>query len=108
MPGKNGALALGALLVLLAACSPPPPPPQPVRYTPPVAAGMSANELSRKLSVGMTEEQVLALKEPDRVTVSTCGSKTPEPWKCRTYQYGSSLHVVFQEIKGRWLVNGWF
>ncbi len=108
MLGKIGTLALGALLALMAACSPPPPPPQPVRYTAPVDTRMSTNELSRKLEVGMTEAQVLALREPDRVTVSTCGSNTPRPWKCRTYQYGSSLHILFQEINGRWLVNGWF
>lgn len=104
MLGKIGILALGAL-ALLTACSPPP---QPVRYTPPVDAGMSTNALSRKLAVGMTEAQVLALREPDRITVSTCGSNTPKPWTCRTYQYGSSLHVLFQEINGRWLVNSWF
>lgn len=108
MPGKMGTLVFGALLGLVAACSPPPPPSQPVRYTPPVDTRMSTNELSRRLNVGMTEDQVLALREPDKVTMSTCGSKTPRPWQCRTYQYGSSLFVVFELIRGRWLVNSWF
>jgi hypothetical protein len=66
-----------------------------------------------RLDTGMTIEQVVAvLGEPDDVEQMTCGSKTKEPWVCRSLVYRETdgyrrFDVVFQRVQGAWLVNGW-
>lgn len=79
----------------------------PAQYTPPDMR-MAPDDLSKRLEVGMTEAQVTALREPDRVAMSTCGGNHGRPWPCKTYHYGLSLMIIFQEVPDRgWLVNGW-
>lgn len=80
-----------------------------------ICAGcVSLGELSKKLEVGMSEDQVLSvIGEPTSVAVSTCGSKTPDPWQCKKFEYeddwsDSSLIVYLQRAEsGSWLVNSW-
>lgn len=84
--------------------------PQPTysAYSPPIDTRISAATLSKQLQQGMTEAQVTALREPDRVTLETCGQQTAKPWKCKGYSY-SGLTVLFQQVQsGAWLVNSWF
>lgn len=79
-----------------------------------ICAGcVNVGALSRKLEVGMSEQQVLSvLGEPASVSVSTCGSETPSPWQCKTFKYEDSwvglLIVYFQQADGGlWVVNSW-
>jgi hypothetical protein len=70
---------------------------------------MSPNTLSRSLAEGMTETEVSALKEPDRITMETCGARTVNPWRCKIYHYGASFRVVFQDSgTAGWRVSSWF
>lgn len=72
----------------------------------------SIGTMSKKLEVGMSEPQVKRdLGEPTSVSVSTCGSKTAEPWQCKQYKYEDGwtgfLIVYFSQVDGEWLVNSW-
>ena len=95
-----------AVLSVVSGCSPPP-----AAYSPQADTRMSPNVLSRQLSQGMTEAQVVALREPDRVTLETCGGNTPKPWNCKVYIFGglSGLRVLFENVGAAgWVVNAWF
>lgn len=76
-------------------------------YSPPVDTRMSTGELSKRLKVSMPESEVVALRDPDRVGMQTCGQNTGRPWNCRVLHYGFSFMVILQEVNGAWLVNGW-
>jgi hypothetical protein len=68
---------------------------------------------------GMTEQQVIEASRnrmPDRIIQRTCGNETPAPFPCRVYVYDAAwqggryqpkLSVVFEEVRGRWLVSQW-
>jgi hypothetical protein len=79
-------------------------------YSSPVDTRIPINTLSKSLAVGMTEQQVQGLREPDRITMETCGANTPKPWPCKIYKYGvGGLWVTFAQVGPNvWLVNGWF
>jgi hypothetical protein len=70
---------------------------------------MPIGTLSKSLAIGMTESQVTALREPDRVSVETCGSNTARPWQCKIYKYGlNELWVRFQQTApNMWQVIYW-
>ncbi len=67
----------------------------------------------------MTEQQVIAVSDnrpPDRVIQRTCGNETPAPFRCRIHVYDAGwregryrpkLSVVFEEVRGKWLVTQW-
>jgi hypothetical protein len=71
------------------------------------------------LTKGMSEQQVVEAHDnrlPDRVIRRTCGNETPAPFACQIYVYESTwrdgryhpkLSVVFEEVRGRWLVSQW-
>lgn len=68
---------------------------------------------------GMTEQQVIEAhgkRLPDRVVQRTCGNETAAPFPCRIYVYEAAwrdgryrprLSVVFEEVRGKWLVSQW-
>ena len=68
---------------------------------------------------GMTEQQVLEAshnRRPDRIIERTCGNETAAPFSCKVYvydggwrdgRYQSKVSVVFEEVRGRWLVSQW-
>ena len=69
------------------------------------------------LKPGMTEQQVAQVSNtrvPNRVVMQTCGSETPAPFVCKAYIYDRGLHagakltVVFESIRGHWVVSQWF
>jgi hypothetical protein len=69
------------------------------------------------LKPGMTEQQVAQVSRnrvPDRVITRTCGTETPAPFSCKAYVYdfglraGSKLTVVFENVRGQWVVSQWF
>jgi len=73
----------------------------------------SIGAMSKKLEVGMSEQEVKQLiGEPASVSIQTCGSSTPEPWQCKQYKYSdgwaSFLIVYFLQLDGGgWRVNSW-
>jgi len=75
--------------------------------------------ISGALQRGMTEQQVTEVSSnrmPDRIIVSTCGTETPKPFPCKVYVYDGGLRpgrydrrlsVVFEDVKGYWVVTQW-
>jgi hypothetical protein len=75
--------------------------------------------LAGKLQRGMTEQQVNDAsggRVPDRIIVTTCGTKTPKPFDCKVYVYDGSmlakgydrkLSVIFEMSDKAWLVGQW-
>jgi len=71
------------------------------------------------LRPGMTEQQVVEVSNnrvPDRVVQRTCGNETAAPFACKIYvyegtwregRYHPKLSVVFEVVRGRWLVSQW-
>ena len=67
----------------------------------------------------MTEQQVIEVSRkrvPDRVIYRTCGNETPAPFPCMIYvyeagwregRYEPKLSVVFEAVRGKWLVSQW-
>ena len=43
-----------------------------------------------------------------------CGSETPAPFACKAHIYDRGLHagakltVVFESVRGQWIVSQWF
>jgi hypothetical protein len=73
--------------------------------------------ISSALKPGMTEQQVAQVSNtrvPNRVVMQTCGSETPAPFACKAYIYdrgfhaGAKLTVVFESVRGQWVVSQWF
>jgi hypothetical protein len=64
-----------------------------------------------RLESGMSQDRVEALfGPPARTSLTTCGTKTPEPWECLIWNYGSDLtglKIYFQRSNGRWIVDSW-
>lgn len=69
------------------------------------------------LRQGMTEQQVAQASDnrvPNRVVMQTCGNETPAPFACKAYIYDRGLHagakltVVFESVRGQWVVSQWF
>ena len=66
---------------------------------------------------GMTEQQVVEVSHnrvPDRIVEQTCGNETPGPFSCKVYvyeggwregRYQPKLSIVFEMVRGRWLVT---
>jgi hypothetical protein len=77
------------------------------------------SSITGALKPGMTEQQVTEVSSnrvPDRVVMSTCGTETPKPFACKVYvyeaglragQYEPKLSVVFEDVRGHWIVNQW-
>jgi len=71
------------------------------------------------LRPGMTERQVIEASNnrvPDRVIERICGNETAAPFPCRIYvyegawregRYQPKLSVVFEAVRGQWLVGQW-
>ena len=71
------------------------------------------------LRPGMTEQQVVEVsgnRTPDRVIQRTCGNETAAPFPCKIYvyegtwresRYHPKLSVVFEDVRGKWLVSQW-
>lgn len=97
---------VGLVAQIVAGCAPEPP--TPVYYSPPVDTRMSTATLSKRLQQGMTEAQVAEMREPDRISMETCGQNSRTgAWQCKIYHYGSFL-VAFSAARGSWVVNSWF
>lgn len=81
----------------------------PVSYpATPADTRMSTAMLSKQLQQGMTEAQVTEMREPDSITMETCGQNSRAgSWQCKIYHYGSFL-VMFNNGRGSWTVNSWF
>jgi hypothetical protein len=68
---------------------------------------------------GMSERQVVQASDnriPDRIIQRTCGNETAAPFPCKIYVYDGAwrdgryhpkLSVVFEEVRGQWLVSQW-
>jgi hypothetical protein len=50
------------------------------------------------------------------VVMSTCGTQTPKPFACKVFvyegglragQYDTKLSVVFEDVRGDWVVTQW-
>jgi hypothetical protein len=77
------------------------------------------SSISGALQRGMTEQQVTEVtsnRVPDRVVISTCGTETPKPFACKVFvykgglragQYDPKLSVVFEDVRGHWIVTQW-
>ena len=77
-------------------------------YSPPVDTRLPLATLSKQLEPGMTEAQVSALREPDRVSLETCGQNSRGgAWQCRIYHYGFTMMVLFRATPSGWVVNSW-
>jgi len=79
-----------------------------------VAGCADVHGASRRLNVGMTEQEVTTTVgyQPESVSVSTCGTNTPHTWQCKSYMYGGgmlgTLMILFAEgSDGVWRVNSW-
>ena len=90
-------MLLGAALALALGASPTRG--QTLSAGPPFDAGLA----SRKLELGMTEEQLVAAigRPPNKVDMRTCGQNTPNPWQCKILTFfggamGNNL-VVYLE-----------
>ena len=71
------------------------------------------------LKPGMTEQQLVEASDnrvPDRVVERICGNETAAPFPCRIYvyegawregRYHPKVSVVFEAVRGRWLVSQW-
>jgi hypothetical protein len=84
-----------------------------------VAACSQPSQPAVPLRAGMSEQQVVEASNnrvPDRVIARTCGNETAAPFPCKIYVYegawrGGRYHpkvsVVFEEVRGKWLVSQW-
>ncbi len=77
---------------------------------------LSNGEVSQRLSIGMTEQQVASLRPPNRVQMQACGYSTAGQVMCKLYIYdyyisgGYSEHaltILFENVGGKWIVNSW-
>ena len=96
------------LALALGACSQSAPPPGGATPAPLVAVRR-----------GMTERQVIEASNnrvPDWVIERICGNETAAPFPCRIYvyegawregRYQPKLSVVFEAVRGQWLVDQW-
>jgi len=73
-------------------------------------------EVSQRLAVGMTEQQVALLRRPDRVQMQVCGYTTAAQLMCKLYIYDyvvsggyseRALTILFENVGGKWIVNSW-
>ena len=110
-------------LLLVDGCADPAPTYQaPAYYAPVQGSSFSANAASLQLKKGMTEEDAIRTlgSQPESADLSTCGTRTPHPWQCKSMTYHDSprgpygtakmLTVVLQENQstGVWYVSGWW
>jgi hypothetical protein len=73
----------------------------------------------QRLQRGMTEQEVTQLEGkqvPDRIIMRTCGTATSQPFPCKVHVYrrglwmgrfGSEVAVVFEDVRGQWVVSQW-
>ena len=68
----------------------------------------------RPLQRGMSEQEVTQLQgkqPPDRIIMRTCGTATPNPFPCKVHVYRRGLWsesaVVFEDVRGKWVVSRW-
>jgi len=72
----------------------------------------------RRLQRGMTEQEVTQLEGkqgPDRIIMRTCGTATAKPFPCKIHiyqrglwgRYGAETAVVFEDVRGQWVVTQW-
>lgn len=67
----------------------------------------------------MTEQQVIEAtgnRLPDQVIRRICGNETAAPFPCQVYVYDAAWRsgryqpkqsIVFEQVRGRWLVSQW-
>jgi hypothetical protein len=84
-----------------------------------VAACSQPSRPAVPLRAGMSEQQVVEVSNnrvPDRVIARTCGNETAAPFPCKIYvyegawrqgRYHPKVSVVFEEVRGKWLVSQW-
>ena len=110
MPVRRPWLLGACAAALLAGCADPSPQPASAGYARPVDTRTSIDTLSTSLAPGMTEAQVNALREPDRIMMETCGTDTARPWPCKIYTYGMvGPWIAFaQTAPAEWRVSGWW
>jgi hypothetical protein len=71
-------------------------------------------EATHQLSDTMTEQEVINFLSnyPYKVSLETCGSETPEPWRCKLLTFGrpgDRLTVTLHQRRdGVWEVNSWW
>ena len=82
------------------------------------ACGQSSSQPGA-LRAGFTEQQVAQAynnRVPDRIMQRTCGGETAAPFSCRIYtyegrwqagRYHPKLSIVFEQVRGQWLVTQW-
>jgi hypothetical protein len=65
---------------------------------------------------GMTEGEVAERGVPDRVIMRTCGTATSKPFPCKVFVYEGGLRnglytprrsIVFEDVRGQWIVSQW-
>jgi hypothetical protein len=84
-----------------------------------VGACSQPDRPSSPVKPGMTERQVAAASDnrvPDRIIQRICGNETAAPFPCKIHVYEATwrdgryrpkLSVVFEEVRGQWLVSQW-
>ena len=84
-----------------------------------VGACSQPDRSSSPVKPGMTERQVAAAsgnRVPDRIIQRVCGNETAAPFPCKIHVYEAAwrdgryrpkLSVVFEEVRGQWLVSQW-
>ena len=80
-----------------------------------VALGACAGQTT--VQRGMTEGEVAERNRvPDRVIMRTCGTETPKPFPCKVFVYEGGLRdgrytpsqsIVFEDVRGQWVVTQW-
>jgi hypothetical protein len=84
-----------------------------------VGACSSPAKPATPLTPGMSEQQVVEASDnrvPDRVIQRMCGNETAAPFRCKIYVYEATwregryhpkVSVVFEDVRGKWLVSQW-
>jgi hypothetical protein len=82
-----------------------------------ICAGLGACAGQTAVHRGMTEGEVAERNRvPDRVIMRTCGTETPKPFPCKVFVYEGGLRngvyapgqsIVFEDVRGQWVVSQW-
>jgi len=79
--------------------------------------GLGACASQAAVHRGMTEGEVAERNRvPDRVIMRTCGTATSSPFPCKVFVYEGGLRnglytrsrsIVFEDVRGEWIVSQW-
>jgi hypothetical protein len=80
------------------------------------APRFSASITSKMLESGITESEIGKRTgwKPNKAEMSTCGTSTSSPWRCKILTYGVSydnmlvVHLIPDAPGGESIVNSWF